>query len=64
MAKTKQGIIENCGVSQRDLERGFIQVAEQDERSSYVLPENQYIGGPIDEQPMKGFLGRAKGWER
>jgi len=55
--------VKNSGVSEADLKRGF---------SNGMAPESDpdgigfggYLGEPITEQPIEGFLGRAKGWER
>ena len=66
---TKDGFnhVENSGVSQRDLNRGFSDgmAKPSDTGSEFPSNDGELIGAGItNQQPMEGFLGRAKGWER
>jgi len=56
--------VENSGVSQRDLDRGFTDALVTDEEQGRRVYPGGYVGEDPEEMPAEGFLGRAKGWER
>lgn len=57
--------VENCGVTQADINRGFTPGGE--EEPDFPYPVHADVIG-MDEAPRfignDGFLGRSEGWER